>query len=684
MSLRINLNTAALNAHRQLQATDQAEATSIERLSSGYRINRAADDPAGLAISENLRSQVAGLGQAMSNSSDAVNMVKSAEGALSEVHNLLRTMRNLALHASNTGTTDDTARAADQTQIQSNIAALNRIAQYTQFGNKKLLDGSAGISGTVVGATDAKFVSGSTATVGGTYTATIAANVTAALASQAGGAGGAAAGADVLKVGDGVTLKTVTFVAADSLAVQATKINAQTNSIGIYAEVSAGGIKLTNQFGGNVHVDATSDAAALADTGLTATDSTAVAGQGDATHAVVTGGTYANTTAGGGTISINGVATAAIANADTIDNVITKINAIQYQSGVTASKSGGKIVLTQQYQGSNNKVTVAAGTMSVADLAKVGFAQGTASGRNAVYATKATATSSVDLTNAGVAQVGSFKLNNVEINVTAADTWQTITNKINNVSDQTGVTATAATSGGTITLTQADYGSAKKIVLADVTANQLSTMGLAAGTITGSDVTATVKDALNNTLSVTTAGSRITGGANTDIEGLVLDVSATSAGTATTRTFTVTNDSLRFQIGANAGQTSRQGINGVAADKLGVSATGLSNSSWTSIADVDLRSYAGAQDTIKLLDAAITEVSSMRSELGSFQKNLESNISSLGVAKENIAASESTIRDADMAAEMVTFTRNQILMQAGTAMLTQANQAPQALLSLLK
>ncbi len=143
MSLRINLNAAALNAHRQLQGTDSALAGSIEKLSSGFRINRAADDPAGLAISENLRSQISGLGQAIANSSDAVNMIKTAEGALAEVQNLLRTMRNLALHAANTGANDETALAADQTQIEAAITALNRISENTQFGTKKLLDGSA-------------------------------------------------------------------------------------------------------------------------------------------------------------------------------------------------------------------------------------------------------------------------------------------------------------------------------------------------------------------------------------------------------------------------------------------------------------------------------------------------------------------------------------------------------------
>ncbi len=136
------MNVAAMNAHRQLQGTDNALGASIEKLSSGYKINRAADNPAGLAISENLRAQISGIGQAISNSQDAVNMIKTSEGALAEVHSLLRKMRDLAVHASQTGTNDSTAIAADQTQWNEIASALDRIAANTAFGNVKPLDGS--------------------------------------------------------------------------------------------------------------------------------------------------------------------------------------------------------------------------------------------------------------------------------------------------------------------------------------------------------------------------------------------------------------------------------------------------------------------------------------------------------------------------------------------------------------
>jgi len=173
MALRINLNVAALNAQRQLQGTDNALGASIERLSSGYKINRAADNPAGLAISEGLRAQISGIGQAISNSSDAVNMIKTAEGALSEVHSLLRTIRDLAVHAAQTGTNDQTALDADQTQATEALAALDRISTNTAFGTKKLLDGTA--SGLVfqVGANNGETMSVS---IAGTSASTLGIN----------------------------------------------------------------------------------------------------------------------------------------------------------------------------------------------------------------------------------------------------------------------------------------------------------------------------------------------------------------------------------------------------------------------------------------------------------------------------------------------------------------------------
>ena len=150
MGLQINTNVTALGALRNLSNTSAAVSGSIEKLSSGLRINNASDDPAGLIISENLRAQIDGLNQAVSNSQDATNVIKTAEGALTEVNSLLRSVRQLAVHAGNTGVNDSVAVQADQTQITSAVQSIERIASQTQFGTKHLLDGTSGTTASVV------------------------------------------------------------------------------------------------------------------------------------------------------------------------------------------------------------------------------------------------------------------------------------------------------------------------------------------------------------------------------------------------------------------------------------------------------------------------------------------------------------------------------------------------------
>jgi len=151
MGLRINQNIAALNAHRNLVATDNALSKSLERLSSGFRINRAADDAAGLAISERMRAQVRGLTQAIRNAQDGISLVQTAEGALNEVHSILQRMRELVVQAGN-GTVSADDREAIQVEINELISELNRISDTTRFNDLVLLDGSAGIVSLLVSA----------------------------------------------------------------------------------------------------------------------------------------------------------------------------------------------------------------------------------------------------------------------------------------------------------------------------------------------------------------------------------------------------------------------------------------------------------------------------------------------------------------------------------------------------
>jgi flagellin len=142
MGLRINQNVAAFNAYRNLNVSDSAMAKSLEKLSSGFRINRAADDAAGLVISEGLRSRVNGLAVATRNAQDGISVVQTAEGALTEVHSILQRMRDLALHAANSGSADANAVAADQQELDELVKEIDRIGSTTSFGATKLIDGS--------------------------------------------------------------------------------------------------------------------------------------------------------------------------------------------------------------------------------------------------------------------------------------------------------------------------------------------------------------------------------------------------------------------------------------------------------------------------------------------------------------------------------------------------------------
>jgi flagellin len=152
MSLRIQTNVEAFNAHRNLQASANNMAKSMERLSSGFRINRAADDAAGLSISEKMKAQIGGLGQAQRNAGDAVSLVQTAEGALSEVHSMLQRVRDLAVQFNN-GTLSTTDKAAITLEVSQLSNEIDRIASQTKFNGIALLTGSSAIT-FQVGASD--------------------------------------------------------------------------------------------------------------------------------------------------------------------------------------------------------------------------------------------------------------------------------------------------------------------------------------------------------------------------------------------------------------------------------------------------------------------------------------------------------------------------------------------------
>jgi flagellin len=177
--MRINNNIAAYNSYRNLTSTGVNLGKSLEKLSSGYRINRAADDAAGLVISQKLRAEITGLKTAVRNVQDGISVVQTAEGALTEVHSMLTRMRELAVQASNTGANDATAVAAAQAEVDALVTEIDHISAETQFAGINLLDGTFGVAaGGSTGQFQVSAAAGDTVTVdiAGTDSTTLTVN----------------------------------------------------------------------------------------------------------------------------------------------------------------------------------------------------------------------------------------------------------------------------------------------------------------------------------------------------------------------------------------------------------------------------------------------------------------------------------------------------------------------------
>ncbi len=210
MGLRINQNIAAMNAYRNLSVTDGQMAKSLEKLSSGFRINRAADDAAGLAISEGLRSQVGGLKVAVRNAQDGISVVQTAEGALTETHSILQRMRDLAVQAANAGSNDTNSTGDMQKEADALASELDRIASKTTFNNVNLLDGSYGDVSGNSGVFQVGYASGDTITV--------------AINNGTAGAGGGFSSADLAvqgaAAGQAIDLTSATAITSIDTAIQ--------------------------------------------------------------------------------------------------------------------------------------------------------------------------------------------------------------------------------------------------------------------------------------------------------------------------------------------------------------------------------------------------------------------------------------------------------------------------------
>lgn len=261
MGLSVANNVASINAQHNLNKASMGVAKSVEKLSSGLKINRGADGPAALVISEKQRAQIAGLKQAIDNTEKASSVVQTAEGALNEINSLLVKVRTLAIDSANSGVNDDDALAANQAEIANALDSINRIANNTQFGTKKLLDGSAGIKGTATDA-DVTFLKGTSDTAAGTYSVEVTTEGARAAASAGTDQTAVLAADEILTVNE----VSISLSAGMSQAQVVNRINEFSSQTGVTAEVDGTTTRLyTEAFGSNADISVVSNVASAAD-----------------------------------------------------------------------------------------------------------------------------------------------------------------------------------------------------------------------------------------------------------------------------------------------------------------------------------------------------------------------------------------------------------------------------------
>ena len=526
----INHNMNALNAHRNMNVNNTAAGKSMEKLSSGLRINRAGDDAAGLAISEKMRGQIRGLTQASRNASDGISMIQTAEGALNETQNILQRMRELSVQSSNdTNTSED--RASIQKEIEQLTQEIDRIGNNTEFNTQSLLKG------------------------------------------------------------DGST------------------------------KLEAAGISLTDNTAG------------------TDTKHTEVKFELQVTES--NKNTKAKFNLNGQEISVNVDAKGANKNAEVAAEIAEKL-----QKSIDENSE-----LKGQYKVS------ASGDKFVIEAVKGGNFEG---GKGIIKVSKENA-SDETLKDASVGGVAIGNTATQKEGKTEAATAASV--KLNLASLGTAIrTDKEAVLGKGITIgkTQIEFYDAKQ--------------GAYSGNSVGVDISgvtdaATLADAI-----IAQAESKIEG-ANISKNATGLLVSSTEKGAKSTVNVEdgAKNEGFEatFQVGANSNQTISISIGDMRADALGVK-------------NVNLTTAEGSQEATATIQAAIEKVSTERAGLGAVQNRLEYTISNLDNTTENLTSAESTLRDVDMAKEMMTFSKNNILNQAAQAMLAQANQQPQNVLSLLR
>jgi len=698
MASIINTNLQSLNAQRSLATSQNSLATAMQRLSSGLRINSAKDDAAGLAISDRMTAQINGLNQAVRNANDGAAIAQTAEGALGEITNSLQRMRQLAVQSAN-----DTNSATDRASLQKEVAQLQqeitRQATQTQFNGKNLLDGS---------------FSNALLQVGAYANQTISFGMGSAKATDIGANQAVSNGA----LGTANVLETAsqTNIGALTPATAITNNGVLGGSLTITSDLtSASGVAVTVNANDSAKTIAEAINVKTAETGVVASAKTEV-----------TLSSLAKPATGTTTLSINGQ-NYDVTSASLDAALATTINANTATTGVSATYEGTTFKLTaadgRDIQISISDTDTTVGNDAAIDVGGVTLTSGDTTGTNtdsivvggqvtfdsrnafsvaqtgtnvmAAASTSATATSSpaasVMLGNGVAAQTltvtGSTGTANVS--VTANASAYSVAQLVNQQSAKTGVTATARTettlsdlsAAGTVSFKLAGSNATPVTITANVTsANDLSEVAKQINNVASSTgITAELSDDKKSVKLVSAEGY--------DIK--LSDFSNSATGTSDTVKLNGTTltegaaDSLT--VGGKVSFSSSGAFTVTSSDTTNNTiVTGAKSSQLSSVASIDVGTQQGANDAINIVDGALGFVDDLRATLGAIQNRLSSVIASNQSTAQNVTAARSQVQDADFAAETANLSRAQVLQQAGTAMVAQANQLPQGVLTLLR
>jgi flagellin len=591
----INTNVASLNAQRNLSTSQSSLNTSLQRLSSGMRINSAKDDAAGLAISERMTSQIGGLNQAVRNANDGISLAQTAEGDLTQIGANLQRIRDLAVQSSN-ASNSASDRAALNNEASQLISEINRVSSSSNFNGVNLLDGSFTSQSFQVGANS-------------TSNDQITISSIASAKSSALGVGSSSSYSTTVSGG----ANNIGGLAAGDLVINGFNVGAS----------SSDGVSTTASSGSAI-AKASAINAVSAQTGVTATvSSTTVAGTSLSTTAFTTA-------VAAGDIKINGVDIGALAAATSIAErgaqVAGAVNAKSTQTGVTATfdSTTGAVSLTA-VDGRNINIAKSGGAGSADNVTGL-----TVTGFTGAAAGQATTVAKVNLSS-------------------------------------TSKDGIVLGNGGTGTVTGATAAST------NLAAGDLVINGVDIGAVTGGTDATTQGAAVIAAINAKTAQTGVTAA---NAAGVITLTGANNAGFTVSGTATGTTGS-----GLTLGTTTGKGAN---ASGLSAGATTATATVGAGVSSLNLSTASGAQDAIKTLDAALANVNASRASLGAYQNRFASAVSSLNTTSENLTTSRSRIRDADFAQETASLTRSQVLQQAGTAILAQANALPQGVLSLLR